>query len=177
MKFASLALAGVLAAAIGGPSLAQPAPSSAPSPASAPGHQEGHWRQPDPAEMAQRHAERLGAVLQLRPDQQPALRAFVASLQPDPAKMERKRAQRGAERDLTTPQRLDRMQARLAEAQADFARRADAIRRFYAQLTPSQQRAFDTLAPMMMHRHHGMMRGHRHDGRGMGPGGPQPPVG
>jgi hypothetical protein len=48
-------------------------------------------------------------------------------------------------RNLSTPQRLDRMQARSAERQARLAQRAEAIKRFYAQLTPAQQRAFDAL--------------------------------
>jgi len=44
---------------------------------------------------------------------------------------------------LTTPQRLDRMQARQAERNAMFTQRADATRSFYAALTPEQQKTFD----------------------------------
>jgi hypothetical protein len=57
---------------------------------------------------------------------------------------------------------------------------AQATKQFYAQLSPSQQKAFDDLAPMMMRHfggdHHGMM-GHHHgggEGHEMGPGGPPP---
>jgi hypothetical protein len=161
MKLSSLALAGALALSAAGASLAQPAP----APAQAPAGDHG-WRRPDPAQMAQRHAEKLRAVLQLRPDQEPALRAFVSSMQPTPEQIQRRQAehaQRAEAGKLPTPERLDRMQARLAERQAAFARRADAIKRFYAQLSPSQQRAFDAL-PMG----HGGMHGHRHGGFGHG---------
>jgi hypothetical protein len=180
MKLTPLALAGALAVATAaaGVSVAQtPSDSAASGPA-----RSGHWQRPDPAEMAQRHAERLRTVLQLRPDQEPALRTLVAALQPDPAKRERMRAERRAARNLTTPQRLDRMQAKMAERQGEFAKKADAIRHFYAQLSPAQQKAFDALGPMMMGGRHGMgghgmghggMRGHGMDGH-MGPGGPPP---
>jgi protein CpxP len=181
IELGGLALAGAiaLAATAGvGASFAQPAPAAPPA--------EGHGKQRlDPAQMAERHAERLRAVLQLRPEQEPALRALIAALQPDPAKMERMRAERGQRQQMTTPQRLDRMQARMAERQAAFARKADAIRRFYGQLTPAQQRAFDAMPMMMGHgRHGGGMRGHGGHGpdghggpHGMGPGQPPPPKG
>jgi hypothetical protein len=160
MKLTSLALSAVIALSAGGASLAQPAAPAASGPPAA-----NHaWQRPDPADMAQRHAERLRAVLQLRPDQEPALRALVAAMQPSPEQRERRRAERAAARDLTTPQRLDRMQARMAERQARFASRAEAVKRFYAQLTPSQQHAFDAL-PMG----HGGMHGHGH-GFGFGHG-------
>jgi len=116
----------------------------------------------DPAEMAARHAEHLRAVLQLRPDQEPALKALIAAMAPPADMRERMQERREEMAGLTTPQRLDRMQARMAEHQAAFARRADAIRRFYAQLTPAQQKSFDALPPM-----HGRGMG----GMGKGPGG------
>jgi hypothetical protein len=159
MKLTSLALAGAIALSAAGVSLAQPAP---PPGAAAPA---GAWQRPDPAQMAERHAERLRALLQLRPEQEPALRAFIAAMQPSPEQMQRRMTERDEARTLTTPERLDRMQARLGERQAAFARRADAIKRFYAQLTPAQQRAFDAL-PLP---HHGM-GGHMHGGPGFGPG-------
>jgi len=168
MKLTSLALAGVIAAAALGAnaSLAQPAP----GPAAA----GGQWRAPDPAQMAERHAERLRTLLQLRPDQEPALRALVAALKPDADRMAERQAYRAERNKLTAPQRLDRIQARMSEHQAAFARKADAIKRFYAQLTPAQQRAFDAM-PMMHGRHgHGMHEG----GSGRpGHGQPPPPVG
>lgn len=117
---------------------------------------------PDPAAMAARHAQRLRDSLQLRPDQEPALRALMDAMTPPPGAMERMREARAERQALTTPQRLDRMAARMADHQAMFDRRATAIKRFYAQLSPSQQRAFDALPPMGMHGRKGMMM------RGMG---------
>lgn len=156
MKLSTLALAGAIALSAAGASVAQPAP-----PADAPARGGPEWRRPDPAKMAEEHAERLRAVLQLRPEQEPALRALVEAMKPPPGEMERRRGERGEMRELATPQRLDRMQARMSEHQAQFARRADAVKRFYAQLSPAQQRAFDAL-----HEGHEGMRGH---GRRHGP--------
>ena len=171
MRLSSLALAGALALSAAGASLAQPAPPPGPGPDGAAAR---HWQRPDPAKMAEEHAQRLRAVLQLRPDQEPALKALIAAMQPDPAKMEQRRGERGEMRGLTTPQRLDRMQAKMAERQQRFARHADAIKRFYAQLSPSQQKAFDALPPP------GRMGGFGHHGfghHGFGPGGPEGPGG
>jgi len=173
MKFASLALAGVIAVTAAGASLAQPAPDAA-APAAA-GGEGRRWQHPDPAQMAERHTERLRAILQLRPDQEPALRSLMDALRPDPAEMQRRQAERQERAQLTTPQRLDRMQARLAERQTRFGRKADAIKRFYAQLSPAQQRAFDAM-PMMGH-HHGMGERGWHGPHGMGPGKPPGPMG
>jgi hypothetical protein len=159
MRLTFLALAGAITLAAAGASVAQPA--SPPGPAPAEGHA---WRRPDPAQMSQR----LSAVLQLRPDQQPALQTFVAAMQPSPGERQRRQAERGELRNLPTPERLDRMQARMAERQAAFGRRAEAIKRFYAQLTPTQQRAFDAL-PMGR----GGMGGRGHGGGGFGHGKPQ----
>lgn len=162
MKLSTLALAGAIALTAAGASLAQPAPPAGPPPADGRG-----WQRPDPAQKAQRHAERLRAVLQLRPEQEPALRTFIDAMKPDPAQMERRRAERGQADKLTTPQRLDRMQARMAERQAQFARRAEATKRFYAQLSPAQQRAFDALHQERGGRHGG---GHDRGGHGHGDG-------
>lgn len=160
MKLTPLAVAGAIALSAAGASFAQPAPQPGPGPAEGRG-----WQRPDPAQMAERRAERLRAVLQLRPDQEPALRALMAASQPDRAKWERRRQERAQMRNLTTPQRLDRMQARMSERQAAFAKRAEAIRRFYAQLSPAQQKAFDAL-----HEGRGGFDGRRHGGRGHGAG-------
>jgi len=150
---------------------AQPAPGPGPRP---PGS-EGRWERPDPAEMRAKAAERMSAVLQLTPAQKPALDAFLAAMAPPEGAREGFRERRAEMRDMTTPQRLDAMAARMDERQAAFARRAEATKRFYAQLTPAQQKAFDAVGPMrggMGERggrgfgHHGGMGGGM--GRGMG---------
>lgn len=171
MKLTSLALASVLALGAAGASLAQPDPGGPPPAAATAGHawMHGEHGPPDFAKMAEQHAARLRAVLQLRQDQEPALQALIAAMKPDAAEMQRWKDERSEAQTLTTPQRLDRMQARMSEHQAAFARRADAIKRFYAQLNPAQQRAFDAL-----HQGRGMHGmggfGDMHEGHGMGPG-------
>jgi hypothetical protein len=162
MRLTSLALVAAIGLSAAAPSFAQRAPTAAPT--GAPGAPTGRtWQRPDPAQRAERRAERLRAVLQLRPDQEPALRTLVAAMQPTAEQRERREAERTEMRNLPTPQRLDRMQARSAERQARFAQRAEAIKRFYAQLTPAQQRAFDAL-PM----EHGGRGGRGEHGFGRG---------
>ena len=110
----------------------------------------------DPAKMAQK----LRDALQLHPDQEPALQAFIGSMKGHEDEM----AEQGeGMKGLTTPQRLDRMAAMMAQHQQQFAQHADAVKRFYAALTPAQQKAFDTLHDGMMGKmgHHGGMGGHR----------------
>lgn len=116
---------------------------------------EGRWQRPDPAEMRAHMAERMTAVLQLTPQQKPALDAFLAAMAPPEGARQARREDRARMQGMTTPQRLDAMAAKMAERQQAFARRAEATKRFYAQLTPAQQKAFDAIGPM---------------GRGMGPG-------
>jgi hypothetical protein len=91
-------------------------------------------------------AQHLRDVLQLRPDQDSALKAYLAATAPkdwdrDPP---RKEDVDGPPRTPTTLERLDRETEHLARAKA----RIDATRAFYAALSPSQQKAFDALGPM-----------------------------
>ncbi|MDR7096664.1 Spy/CpxP family protein refolding chaperone [Hydrogenophaga laconesensis] len=96
------------------------------------------------AQMQKRVAERqaaLKAELKLTPEQEPAWNAFIARTQPQAAP-----ERPGTREDwskLTTPQRLDRMQALKAERDAVMARRVDAIKSFYATLNGEQQKVFD----------------------------------
>ncbi|ATC33694.1 hypothetical protein CA606_15875 [Caulobacter vibrioides] len=108
-----------------------------------------HGRPADP----EKRAQRLRDVLQLRPDQDGALKAFVAATTP---KIEIKRdvvkKEKGDKNDgdkmewterapMTTLERLDRM-TKAADA---MKTRAEATRAFYTALTPSQQKTFDVL--------------------------------
>ncbi|HYG26388.1 MAG TPA: Spy/CpxP family protein refolding chaperone [Caulobacteraceae bacterium] len=129
----ALVAGAALSVSFAGATFAQTAPNAAPAPAVKPQH--------DPAA----HAERLRTTLQLTAAQEPALQAFIASHQQQRAARQDRRAERQAMQALTTPQRLDRQAARMAERQQAFARRADAVKRFYAQLTPAQQKAFDAM--------------------------------
>jgi protein CpxP len=189
MRFSSLRLALVagliLPASLATACLAEPAP-----PPSSPGAsmRMGHDHMRDPAEMRAHMAEHLSAVLQLLPSQQGALTAYLDALSPSAGMMGRMEQGDGDADHLSAPERMDHMLAHIDAMRAHVAASAEATKRFYAQLTPSQQRAFDALAPMMLHHmgghmgddmggHDGMM-GHHHDGDGpeheMGPDG-QPP--
>lgn len=157
-RLAPLALGGVLlAGGLAGVSQAQQPPAQSGQPA---GPREG--RRMDPAAMAAKHAERLRAVLQLRPDQEPALKAFLESHRPPAGMRERRRGGREQYAAMTTPQRLDAQRARMSERMARFDQRVSATKTFYAQLSPAQQKAFDALQPRggVKGGHHGGMGGH-----------------
>jgi hypothetical protein len=159
-------------------SFAQPAsPPTPPAPADEMRH---HHR--DPAEMRAHMAEHLRTVLQLTPAQDPALDALLDSLRPPPGADMDRGHDHDRDQHLTTPQRLDEMLAHLDAKRTRMAAHIEAVKTFYAQLTPTQQAAFDDLAPMLMHhgegdRHgpdgdHDGMRHHPDGDEPMGPGGP-----
>jgi Spy/CpxP family protein refolding chaperone len=102
---------------------------------------------PAPGQMRERMAERhehrmaeLKAKLNITPQQEAAWTAFAAAMQP-PAPPQRMSREEAA--SLTTPERIDHMQQRAAERQERMTQRGEAIKAFYAQLTPDQQKAFD----------------------------------
>ena len=127
----------------------------------------------------QAHIRGMHDILNIRPDQEAAWQAFTASMVPPPHP-DMERHGEGHELGKTTPQRLDEMAAKMAEHQAAFQRHAEAVKRFYAVLSPQQQKAFDAMSAMMMHHMgHGGPMGEQ--GMGMGHGGhdgpPPPPPG
>ena len=125
------------------------------------------------AAMQKKMAERQAAFkaeLQLKPEQEPAWNAFVARTQP-----QARPAPQGTREDwskLTTPQRLDKLQALKTQRDAAFAQRTDAIKSFYAALNVDQQKVFDSkhLSGFQRtgmrgghgDRHHGGKPGHFH---------------
>ena len=112
--------------------------------------------------MAERQAQ-LKETLKITPAQEAAWNAFVARTAHEPRAMKA-----GAREDwskLTTPERLDKMQALKAERDAQMAKRIDATKSFYAALTPEQQKVFDTQAHGGMQRA-GMKGEHRMGGHG-----------
>ena len=164
----TLALGGALAAlTFATTSFAQPAPAAGQGQRPA---MEGRER-PSPEQRSARMTERLRTSLQLTSQQEAALTTYVRAMTPrDGARggdRDSRRAERQAMANLPTPARLDAMAARMAERQQAFAVRAEATKRFYAQLTPTQQKAFDALRPAGR----GQGHGGRHGG-GMGGGGP-----
>lgn len=133
------------------------------------GHGMGPHHKYDPVE----HASHLRDILQLRADQEPALQAFVTASAPPEKPPEMPDPEAIAK--MTTPERLDWMSARMAEHQAMFQKRADAVKKFYAQLSPAQKKAFEAahLGEMGMGPGGMRFRFERHGGPGMeGPGGP-----
>ncbi len=179
------ALAAALCLSIGGVAVVYAQDAGAP-PAAGAQDGRGHW---DPAAMKQRwearkaeHAKMLHDALNIRPDQEAAFQTFIASMDRHGEHgMGDHRMHGGAageHHDLTTPERLDRMQKRLAERDQRFEQHAAAVKTFYAALSPEQQRTFDALAKMHGrggHGGHGRMGGHggmmgRHDGPPPGEG-------
>lgn len=151
MKFHStslLAAATALALLAGAPAMAQ---------------MHGKGDGPRHEQMSQRMAERqsqLKAALKLTPAQEAAWTRYTSAHQPP--KMGA-RPDRDAWAKLTTPQRLDQMQAQKAERDAHMAQMTDATRALYAALDAEQQKVFDSQAPMA-----GLGMGGKHRGeRGM----------
>lgn len=107
--------------------------------------------------MAKRQAD-LKAKLKLAPEQEAAWTQFTTAMQPpaqgpkrpDPAEMAK----------LTTPQRMEKMQALKAERDAEMTKRMDAVKAFYATLTPEQQKVFDAEHATMGHGPQGRHGGH-----------------
>lgn len=130
------------------------------------GDSQGKHRADHMAKMQKRMAERqakLKTALKLTPDQEAAWSAFVVRTAPEPRMGEQARVQRGDWSKLTTPERLDKMQARHAERGEQMAKRIDATKTFYANLTPAQQMVFDTQGMRGMGgMHQGGKRGDRH---------------
>lgn len=187
-RLTAAALATVLCSAVALPALAQPAPPAAPAtapasaqPAPRTGMDQLHATQRAESRQlrAKHHAERLKAQLQITPAQEPAWNAFNAAMQPPAGQPPR--FDRGAFANLSTPERLDRMRALRTQRAAEQDKRADAIKTFYAALTPEQKKVFDKLP---QHRpgmgrpgmgHPGMHDQGMHRPGGHGPG--QPPHG
>ncbi|VTU17576.1 hypothetical protein H4CHR_00015 [Variovorax sp. PBS-H4] len=109
------------------------------------------------AKRAQRLAE-LKQKLRLDASQEGAWNNFTATQQ-RPRSAATVRMDRAEFAKLTTPQRLERMQARQAERSARFTQRVEATRSFYATLSPEQQKTFDAETI-----HAGHRGGHGHQG-------------
>lgn len=118
-------------------------------------------------QMIKRHAEQqaqLKSSLKLSASQEAAWNAYVAGTAPNPPANAPGMAREDWSK-LTTPQRLDKMQAFRAERDAAMAKRIETVKTFYAALTPEQQKVFDTQAHGGFHRA-GMKGEHRMGGHG-----------
>ena len=161
------------------------APAFAQAPVAAPVAGRPHHDMAEMRQMMEQHraamAQDLRTVLKLRPDQEAAFTAFQASMTPPPHE-ERMKHDHAAMAAMTTPQKLDMMQTRMDEHMARMHKHIEAVKTFYAALSPEQQHVFDALERL----HHGGMGGHGMGGhgwggrgmmRGPGEGPPPPPAG
>ena len=145
----ALMAAAALTLATAAAAVAQDAPPPGPPPMA----DEGPGGPDGPPPMMRHHrldpeaqAQHLRDVLQLRADQDGALKAYLDAVAPGDRGKDRpnREAVDAPRKPLTTPERLDREAEHLARAKA----RIDATRAFYAALSPSQKKAFDALGPM-----------------------------
>jgi periplasmic protein CpxP/Spy len=99
---------------------------------------------------AERHAQHLTELkskLNLQAAQEPAWNTFTQSMQ-HPTRMAR--PERASLEKMTTPERLDMMQAMKAQRDAHMQQRADATKAFYATLSADQKHVFDQEMARMM---------------------------
>ncbi|MGM9424631.1 Spy/CpxP family protein refolding chaperone [Hydrogenophaga sp. MI9] len=128
---------------------------------------------PRAEEMQKRHTDhqaKLKAALKITAAQEAAWKTFDAATTPNPAAMPAPVAREDWAK-LTTPQRMEKMQAFHAERDAVMTKRMDAVKTFYAALTPEQQKVFDaqSFGPFEGRGMHGGRHGERGGHRGMGP--------
>jgi periplasmic protein CpxP/Spy len=94
--------------------------------------------------MAQRHAQHLAELksqLKLQADQENAWATFAQSMQP-PAQAPARRDPAALEK-MSTPERLDQMQAHKAQHDAQMQKHIEATKTFYANLNAEQKKVFD----------------------------------
>lgn len=99
------------------------------------------------AERHTQHLAELKAKLNLQPAQETAWTGFTQSMQ-HPAQMAR--PERGSFEKMTTPERLDHMQAMKAQRDGHMQQRAEVTKTFYAALNADQKQVFDQETARMM---------------------------
>lgn len=99
------------------------------------------------AERHTQHLAELKSKLNLQAAQEPAWNTFTQSMQ-HLARMAR--PERATFEQMTTPERLDMMQAMKAQRDAHMQQRADATKAFYATLSADQKQVFDQETVRMM---------------------------
>ena len=113
--------------------------------------------------MEKRSAE-LKAKLKLTPAQEGAWTTFTAAMKP-PVGMTTHRPDPAEMAKLSTPERIDKMKALRAQHQTEktaaMDQRGEAIKTFYATLTPEQKKVFDanTMSDQGRHDYMGKMHG------------------
>ena len=85
----------------------------------------------------------LHDALHLSAAQEDAWRGYRAAIAPDPQAEARHRAASMMMGTLTTPRRVDLIDAEMEQDLTIVHRQGEAVKAFYAKLTPDQQRTFD----------------------------------
>ena len=121
----------------------------------------------DPAKMEQmvnQHLVDFKAKLKITPAQEGAWTTFAAAMKPS-GEMMGKRPDRAEIEKLPLPERIDKMRAmrkeHMATMEANMDKRDEAIKTFYAVLTPEQKKIADAEHSKMMARHPGMGAEHK----------------
>ncbi|WP_233253593.1 Spy/CpxP family protein refolding chaperone [Limnohabitans sp. 2KL-1] len=116
------------------------------------------------ARMNERHGKHLSelkAKLKLEATQEAAWTTFEQSMQKPGKSMAR--PDRASLQKLTTPERIDQMQAHKAQRDAEMQKHADATKTFYGTLNAEQKKLFDSETARAMHNqmgHEGKHQGH-----------------
>ena len=118
------------------------------------------------SKMGERHAQHLAELknkLNLEAGQEAAWLTFSQTMQ-RPALSVSKLDFKAMD-NLTTPQRIDQMQAHKAQRDLQMQKHAEATKAFYAGLNPLQQKVFDAeTLKSMKHFKGGRHASHRHEG-------------
>ncbi len=122
----------------------------------------------------EKHRTQLHDKLKLTPQQEPAWKAFTEATKPQhDQKKHQAKADRQAMAAMSAPARMEKMLERSKERLARMQQHLDALKSFYAVLTPEQQKIFDASHQRMHDRmkkrmRDGMqkrMQNHMHDGK------------
>jgi protein CpxP len=113
-------------------------------------------REASRAERHQKHLDEMKVFLQLQPQQEAAWNSFSAIMK---TPMKRPGPLTPTDFDkMTTPERIDKMMTLKEERDVEINKRMNAAKNFYAALTPSQQKVFDTHTQKFLN--HGSMTHH-----------------
>lgn len=140
---------------------APPPPPAAEQPAPMAGQQHGprgmHMSPEQRQQRMAQHQAKLKQKLQLTAEQEGAWKTFTDAMQPQP----HARLDRADWSQMSTPERIDRMRALRSQRAAAMDKRDDAVKAFYAALTPTQQKTFDAES-VRMHGPKGHGKGMQH---------------
>jgi hypothetical protein len=107
-----------------------------------------HGKKMDPEAMATRHLAELKADLKITQDQEPAWQAFsdkVNAQAKDMAAMRDKMKLHQSTMPTTAPDRMEMMAGMMKNRAEMMGNMADAVKTFYATLTPEQKARFDKM--------------------------------